>query len=84
MKRAVVKLEVSVVCEVPDHIVERDMDNHSSCLTESEIWHDYAVGAIQRRIEVRHGTNEATDWITLRAEVVDHEMEEEPEDMEQG
>lgn len=81
MKRAVVKLEVLVTCEVPDHIYARDKSESAEHhMSESDIWHDYAVGAIHSECEVLHGKDEAEDWVTLYAEVVDNEMEEEVED----
>ena len=81
MKRAVVKLEVSVTCEVPDHIVERDMKEQGPHLTEAEIWHDYAVGAIQRSVEVLQGPNKDTDWAAFSVDIFDFELEEGPEDV---
>jgi hypothetical protein len=79
MKRAVVKLEVSVVCEVPDHVYKRDIAEEG--MSEEDVWHDYAVGAIQREVEVRHGKDDE-DWVKLSAEVCGHELEEGPEDVE--
>ena len=82
MKRAVVKLEVLVTCEVPDHIVERDMaEAEEHDMTEADVWYDYAIGAIHQTVEVRHGKDDDKDWIQLYAEAVDHEIDEGPEDV---
>ena len=79
MKRAVVKLEVSVTCEVPDHVYARDIAEGG--MSELDVWHDYAVGAVQRSVEVRHGLDDDNDWVKLSADVCDHELEEGPEDV---
>lgn len=73
MKRAVVKLEVSVECIVPDHVYERDIADEG--MSEEDVWHDYAVGAIKRSVEVRHGQSD-DDWVELRADVFGYELEE--------
>ena len=78
MKRAVVKLEVSVECEVPDHVYARDIAEEG--MSEADVWHDYAVGAISRDCETRHGQDDE-DWVHLRADVFDYELEEGPEDV---
>ena len=76
MKRAVVELRVLVTCEIPDHVLARDLEEQEL----GDVLHDYAVGAIQREVETQHGGTE-DDWVKLYAEVTEHEVEEEPEDV---
>lgn len=83
MKRATVELRVSVQCEVPDHVYERDKANHGE-LSEADIWHDYAIGCVTQNLETLHGNDDENDWVKLFAEVVDCELEEGPEDTEEG
>lgn len=81
MKKAVVKLEVTVTCEVPDHIYAKDKaEAGDHDMSESDIWHDYAVGAIHQSVETLHGDDQDKDWVKLYAEVTDCELEEGPED----
>ena len=49
-------------------------------MTEEDIWHDYAVGAFSRSLQVRHGLTD-DDWIDLDATLVSHHLEDEPEDI---
>ena len=82
IKYGVVELLVRVVMEVPDHIIERDKGRHEDGYEDKEslekdMMHDYAVGCINRDVQVLHGQNEDTDWITLTAEVITCEVDEE-------
>lgn len=76
MTKATVEMTVFVTVEVPDHILKRDRDEGN--LTESEIWHDYAVGAIHQSVSVLHGKDKNEDWVDLYAEVDQCEIYEEP------
>lgn len=80
MKRAVVKLEVYVTVEVPDHVYERDKED--SEMSEEDIWHDYASSAINRHMQAREGKTD-DDWIELWAEIFEHEIDEGPEDVDE-
>jgi hypothetical protein len=80
MKRASVKLEVSVSVEVPDHIYERDKAQDG--MSEEDVWHDYAVGEVSQHCEVLHGQDQDKDWVELWGEVLSCEIEEGPEDVE--
>jgi hypothetical protein len=81
MKKAVVKLEVFVTCEVPDHIYAKDKAEASEYdMSESDIWHDYAVGAIHQSVETLHGNDQEKDWVQLYAEVTDCELEDRPDE----
>ena len=71
MKVGIVELRVSVRMEVPEHVVERDLQEQ----TMNDVMHDYAVGCINRDVEARHGESDE-DWISLTAEVVFCEVEE--------
>ena len=81
MKKATVELKVTVQCEVPDHIYAKDKSEAADCdMSECDIWHDYAVGAITQSCETLHGQDQEKDWVKLFAEVTDCELEEGPDD----
>jgi len=83
MQKATVKLEVSVTCEVPDHIYAKDKAEAAEHdMSESDIWHDYAVGAITQDAETLHGSDkdDENSWVHLYAEVTDCELEDGPEE----
>jgi hypothetical protein len=79
MKEAVIKLEVSVRVRVPEHVYERDRMNED--LSETDVWHDYAVGAVTSDLQTLHGLDEERDWVELYAEVETAEIEEGPVDV---
>lgn len=77
IKYGVVELLVRVAMEVPDHVIERDKGRYEAEeMSEKDLMHDYAVGCIQRDVQVLHGQNEDTDWITLSAEVIECDVDE--------
>lgn len=78
MIRSYITLEISVRCDVPDHVYERDKKLPG--MTEEDIWHDYAVGVFSRRKQVRHGLAD-DDWIDLDATLISHHLEDDPEDI---
>lgn len=77
MTKATVILEVRVTIDVPDHILKRDRKLEE--MSEEDVWHDYAVGAVHRSVDVRHGTDDDHDWVTLSAEVTECELEGDPQ-----
>ena len=81
MKKCVVELKVTVTCEVPDHIYAKDKAEAGD-MSESDIWHDYAVGVVSQQCDTLHGPdkNNEEDWVKLFAEVTDCEIEEGPDD----
>ena len=83
MQNATVKLKVTVECKVPDEIYAKaKAEAYEFDMSESDIWHDFAVGAITQDVETLHGSDKADEnsWVHLYAEVTDCELEEGPEE----